>query len=210
MTSDRPHSKRVSEILSDIARSGDGDGLELHEILAVLGDRAYGVMMLVLSLPNAIGLGAIPGLSTIFGVPQIILAAQMIFGRKQLWLPRPLLDRSIPRRDFVRVVDKAMPYLEKVERILRPRWENLAEGVAERLLGVAFLILAVVVSLPIAFGNQPPAVAMALLALGMIERDGAFVIAGLVSGVIALAIASTVVVASIAAVFLLMRYLFGA
>jgi hypothetical protein len=77
-------------------------------------------------------------------------------------------------------------------------------------LGVAFLILAVVVSLPIAFGNQPPAVAMALLALGMIERDGAFVIAGLVSGVIALAIASTVVVASIAAVFLLMRYLFGA
>ena len=60
------------------------------------------------------------------------------------------------------------------------------------------------------FGNQPPAVAMALLALGMIERDGAFVIAGLIGGVTALAIASTVVVASVAAVFLLMRYLFGA
>lgn len=210
MPADRPHSKRVSEILADIARSGDGDGLELHEILAVMGERAYGVMMFVLSLPNAIGLGAVPGLSTIFGVPQIVLAAQMIFGRKQLWLPRQLLNRSIPRRDFVRVVDKAMPYLQRVERVLRPRWEYLAEGAAERLLGVAFLLLAIIVSLPIAFGNQPPAVAMALLALGMIERDGAFVIAGLIAGVIALAIASTVVVASVAAVFLLIRYLFGA
>ena len=209
MTTDRPHSKRVSEILADIARSGDGDGLELHEILAMMGERAYGVMMLVLSLPNAIGLGAIPGLSTIFGVPQMVLALQMIVGRKQLWLPRTLLDRSIPRREFVRVVDKAMPHLEKVERYLRPRWEYLAEGVAEPLLGVAFLILAIVVSLPIAFGNQPPAVAMALLALGMIERDGVFVVAGLIGGVIALAIASTVVVASLAAAFLLVRYLFG-
>ncbi len=209
MTADRPHSKRVSEILADIARSGDGDGLELHEILAVMGERAYGVMMLVLSLPNAIGLGAIPGMSTIFGVPQMVLAMQMIVGRKQLWLPRALLDRSIPRRDFVRVVDKAMPHLERVERFLRPRWEYLAEGAAEPLLGVAFLILAIVVSLPIAFGNQPPAVAMALLALGMIERDGVFVLAGLIGGVIALVVASTVVVAGVTAILLLVRYLFG-
>ena len=204
-----PDSRKISEILADLSAHGEGDRIRLGDLLAALGERAFGVMMLVLALPNAIGLGAIPGVSTVFGLPQVVLALQMIVGRERPWLPQQLLDRSIARSDFVSVVNKSTPYLQKFERLLRPRWMALTSYIAERLLGVGFLILATIVSLPIVFGNQPPAIAMALIALGMIERDGVIVVLGLVTGVVAVAIAGVVVIGGAAAIYLIFTRLFG-
>lgn len=209
MSPQAPDSRKISEILADLAAHGEGDRIRLGDLLAALGERAFGVMMLVLALPNAIGLGAIPGVSTVFGLPQVVLALQMIVGRERPWLPSQLLDRSVARSDFVSVVAKSTPYLQKFERFLRPRWMALTSYVAERMLGVGFLILATIVSLPIVFGNQPPAIAIAIIALGMIERDGLVVILGLVSGVVAVAIAGAVVIGGAAAIYLVFMRLFG-
>jgi hypothetical protein len=207
-----PHavdSRKVSEILAGLAGQGDGARIKLGDIVAALGERAFGVLMLVLALPNAIGLGAIPGVSTVFGAPQIVLALQMMVGRERPWLPAQLLERSIARADFERVVRKATPHLQSLERYLRPRWAWMSSYLAERLLGVVFLVLATIVSLPIVFGNQPPAIAMAVIALGVIERDGAFAVAGLVVAAIALVVAAAVVAGGVAAIYLVFSYLFG-
>ena len=76
--------------------------------------------------------------------------------------------------------------MQRVERrLLTPRLAALTSPAAERWIGGAIVVLAVVLSLPIVFGNQPPALAIALIALGLIEKDGAFVIAGLVAGIAA-------------------------
>jgi hypothetical protein len=49
---------------------------------------------------------------------------------------------------------------------------------AERLLGLFFLALAIVIVLPIPFGNMLPAVAVFIISLGLIEADGLLVILG--------------------------------
>ena len=59
----------------------------------------------------------------------------------------------------------------------------------QRFLGIAFVILATVMSLPIPFGNFPPGLAMALMAIGLIERDGLIIILGLAIGTGTLALA---------------------
>jgi len=59
--------RKVSELLDDLANR-PGPRVSLAEIVAVLGDRAFGVLMLMLALPNAVGIGGIPGVSTVFGV----------------------------------------------------------------------------------------------------------------------------------------------
>jgi hypothetical protein len=205
-----PHdSRKISELLTELGRNGAGDRIKLGDLISVLGDRAFGISMLMLALPNAVGLGAIPGLSTVFGLPQIVLALQMTVGLERPWLPQWLLERTIARKDFDTMLAKSMPYLLRMEKVLRPRWEVMSSYLAERVLGAVFVVLASIVSLPIPLGNQPPAVAMALISLGLVERDGLFITFGLVVSVIAVAVASAVVLAGTAAIWLLLTHFFG-
>jgi hypothetical protein len=76
-------------------------------------------------------------------------------------------------------------------------------------MGLVFLVLAIVVSMPIPLGNQPPAVAMAVVALGLTARDGVFVAVGCVVGVFALMIASLVVLGGAAVIWFAATRIFG-
>jgi hypothetical protein len=203
------HPRKISELLTEFAAARKNGRVSMGELADAFDERAFGVLMLILSLPNAVGLGAIPGLSTVFGVPQIFFALQMAAGREDPWLPGFLANRSISGADFMVMVEKAMPYLLRAERTLRPRHEALTSRLAERLIGVLCVILAVIVSLPIPLGNQPPAIAMAVISLGLIEQDGAFVGAGAAIGFLSIAIALLVVLGGAAVLYLGLKELFG-
>lgn len=175
--------KRISEILAEFAQGLDGPRVTLGELTGVLGERAFGFMMLVLGLPNVIVMAAIPGFSTVTGVPLILIAGQLMFGQRKPWLPKVISDRSLAADDFRRFVERAVPYLDRAERLLRPRLAALTVGWPERLLGAHCAVMAIILSLPIPFGNLLPALSICLVALGLIEKDGGFVVAGLVMGV---------------------------
>jgi len=197
--------RKTSEILEQLARDAT-TRVALADLVSTLGDRAFGLLMLIFALPNAVGLGTIPGLSTVFGLPQAIFAVQMIVGLQKPWLPRFLMEKSLSAEDFRSIVSKAHPQLSRFELMLKPRLEALTSPLAERVLGLVFLILAVIVALPIPLGNWPPAIAMAVIALGLVEQDGVLVLIGLVTGVVAIAIALAVVTAGAAAVWIAFRW----
>jgi hypothetical protein len=209
MTEPHVNTRKISAILAELAASAAGERVALRDMVEAFGDRAFGIVLLTFSLPNAVGLGVIPGLSAVFGLPQIFVAAQMASGLHKLWLPLWLLERSVARADFRTMIDRSMPYLLRAERVLKPRLPLLTSYAAERLLGLVFVVLAVIVSLPIPFGNQPPGIAMAILALAWIERDGVWVIVGLVVAAIAVAIAAAVAAAGAAAIYLLVTEVLG-
>lgn len=200
--------RKISEILAELA-AGAGERVRLRDLVNALGDRAFGLLILVFALPNAIGLGTIPGLSTVFGVPQMFIAAQMALGWHKPWLPDWVLDKSLERGDFLKIVDRSTPYLVRAEKLLRPRMAFMSSYVAERFLGIVFLVMATIVAMPIPGGNWPPAVAMAFISIGLVERDGLYIIIGLGAAVIAVCIAGAVIGAAIAAVYLAFTHLFG-
>lgn len=208
MTEHSGNNRKVSQIIGELARSDKAD-VKLSDLVAVLDERAFGVLMLILSLPNAVGLGTIPGLSTVFGVPQIFVSLQMIMGAHRPWLPKMVLDRSITMKDFRKMVEKAEPHLLRFERLLRPRLAVMSSTLVERLLGLVLLLLSILVALPIPFANQPPAVAQGLISLGLIERDGVVVLIGLVVAAIATAIAAIVGGGIVAGIFFAAKAVFG-
>jgi hypothetical protein len=208
MTAHAANQRKVSQIIADLSREPK-DRVTLADLLAVLDERAFGVLMLILSLPNAVGLGTIPGLSTVFGIPQIFVSLQMIFGAPRPWLPDFVLKRSIAMKDFRTMVAKAEPVLARTERLLRPRLAFMSSRVVERLLGLVFLLLSIIVALPIPFANQPPAVGQALIALGLIERDGVVVLVGVVVAAAATAIAIAVGGGIIAGLYFAARAVIG-
>ncbi len=206
--SSREYRPQISAALDDLARSV-GDRVTLGDLVDRLGGHAFALLILVLALPNAAGLGTVPGLSTVFGVPQFLVAVQRALGQEHPWLPRRVRARSFARADLERVIGKIKVHLRKIERVLRPRWPALTSPAAERLVAIVVAILAVLISLPLPLANQPPAVAIAVLAIGMMGRDGLVIAIGLCLSVLATALAAGIVVGGASALVAIVRNLFG-
>jgi len=71
------------------------------------------------------------------------------------------------------------PWLEKAEGIMRPRLTFMAHRPAVYLVGLVSLIMAIILFLPIPLGNMLPSIVLCILALGILERDGVWILIGL-------------------------------
>ena len=195
----------LSAVLRALALDDSRDRIAVSDLLAALGDRALAAMLFVFAVPNVLPVP--PGTSAILGAPLVFFAAQLAFGRRP-WLPAVIASRSMTRADFAAVVRRVGPWLARAERLLRPRAMGLVLPPMEYLVGLVCLLLAVVLVLPVPLGNMLPALAISVLALGLLERDGVWVLAGLATAAIAAAVVSGVVFALVkAAVYFTTRVL---
>ena len=83
------------------------------------------------------------------------------------------------------------PALGWFEGWSRRRWPALVQR--ERLAGLVCLYLSLILFLPIPFLNTPPALCLAAIALGLIQRDGAIIAGGMVGTVLVTAAAIGVI-----------------
>jgi len=172
--------QRFSEVLNDLA-TRPASAISIGNVLDAFGDRAFGALMLLFAAPNVLPLP--PGMSAILGTPLLFVTAQLMLGRPTLWMPRFICEQSISRDFFALLTAKLNPILHRAERFLRPRMKILLRPLPERIMGTACLLLAVILFLPIPFGNIPPAFAIAAFALGILERDGLATLVGWLSAI---------------------------
>jgi hypothetical protein len=173
-----PAPERVSEILAALAARKVRQ-VAVGDILDAFGNRAFGGLIFVFAAPLVLPMP--PGVSAVLGAPLLFVAAQWTVGRRTLWLPKALLARTMSMADFRRLIARLEPYLRKLERRLRPRLTFLLNPVGDRLVGAICFLLAVVVFLPIPFGNMLPSLAIAAFGIGAVERDGVAVLVGWLS-----------------------------
>ena len=186
-------------MLAELLARRREEEIVLGDILDFFGERAFGALMLVLALPMATPLSAIPGISSVFGLPLVVICAQFMLGYPRPLLPAPLARRTIRREALVRAVERADPWLARIERVVHPRLPALTGAAAERALGAVCVVMAILLALPIPGANQPPAVAVALFAVGLVERDGVFAILGWIAAFAAIVIVVVIYGALIAA-----------
>lgn len=171
--------KRPSEILLEIANNEElKEDLTYQRILQVLGERAFGIVLLFFALPSALPFSAIPGISVVFSVPIILFACQMIFARKILWLPKIIAERTIQQKTISRVIHATVPLLIKIEYFLKPRWSFMTCRFMEIINGFIIFSLAILLMLPIPFSNYIFAALLSIFGLGLIEKDGLFLVLG--------------------------------
>lgn len=195
----------LSEVLRLLSEDQSRERISIGALLAALGDRALGAMLFILAVPNV--LPSFPGTSAVLGTPMLFLAAQLAFGLKP-WLPSVITARSMSRGDFHALIRRVTPWLEKAEKLMRPRVSGFALPPMEYVIGFICLLLSIMLALPIPFGNILPALAISLMALGIIERDGLWVMAGLAIAAVAGVVVSGVVFAMIkTAIYLFTRIL---
>ncbi|MEZ5934713.1 MAG: exopolysaccharide biosynthesis protein [Alphaproteobacteria bacterium] len=165
-------------MLIDLAEHA-GARASLGDIVDALSDRSFAPLMLLFAAPNVLPLR--PGSSTIFAIPLILLATQLLLGWQHPWLPRWLRDRSLERARFRSLAIRLQPSLQRFEKLARPRHWLMPHRVAERFVGFLVLVMALVLILPIPFGNGIPAWAIMFVALGLSERDGVWLALGVLT-----------------------------
>jgi hypothetical protein len=199
--SDSEPRRRFSEVLSDLG-ARPASTISIGDVLNAFGDRAFGALMLLFAAPNVLPLP--PGTSAVLGAPLLFVTIQLMLGRSTLWMPQVICERSIPREHLALLTAKLGPILRRSERFLQPRMPALLEPVPERIVGAACLLLAIILFLPIPFGNMPPAFAISAFALGILERDGLAILVGwfaTIGSLLILAAISSAIVAGISAFF---------
>ena len=185
--------RRLSEVLTEL--SGEASGpVSIGMIRDALGDRSFAALLLFFAIINLIPLP--PGTSALLGLPLLIVAAQMVYGSKRVWLPRVLTQRTVSAETFRSIMDRIIPRLVSIERMIRPRYWPFWRRRGDRVVGIIALIMAITVTLPIPLGNWLPAFSTALLGLALSERDGILFALGSAVGLVAMALVASVMGAS--------------
>ncbi len=174
----------ISETLRQIMGNAQKE-TNIGEFCALFGERSLGLILLIFALPNTIPL-PVPGISTLTSMPLFFFAGQLALGRQTLWLPKWLAERPISTEKMILVVTKTLPWIEKIEKVIRPRWHRFTEPAMERITGAVIMILAGVLLMPIPLGNLFPGIAVSVLALAVIAQDGALMVIGWVCSLIAI------------------------
>jgi len=173
----RAQPETVSHLLKHLkATLAGGGSITVGAVLHVFGIRGFAFFLFSLALMNMV-IFMVPGLSIIFGLPMVILAVQMLLGMHTPIFPQFIRHRTISRDILARALDLGIQGTSRVEHLIRPRFLMLSSARMDRLHSLLALVLSVMVAIPIPFLNLPPSLGVIVLALGLIQRDGAFIMA---------------------------------
>lgn len=198
----RHRPRRLSEVFATLAEEADGP-VTIAAIREALGDRSFATLLVFFSSLNLLPLP--PGASVVLGIPIVIVAAQMVLGRRTAWLPGSILRKSIDADRFRAGARRVVPLLRRLETFVRPRYWPFWRRQGDRVIGVIAVILGIAVVLPVPLGNWLPAFASALVGLALSERDGILFAIACAIGVVSIAIIVAVVASAGAVVNLLWK-----
>jgi hypothetical protein len=173
----------------DEARSEE---VTLAAIWQLAGERIFGFLFVLLSLPSALPVPA-PGYSIPFGVVMLLLALQLLAGWKRPWLPQKMLNRPIELSKVQGFLNAGMRWLHRIEMLSRPRLSYVCTSLPGRVvIGCAIAVMSVSMMIPIPFTNTLPAIGIFVIGFGLLDDDGAISLAGLVICAMAFTLSASV------------------
>lgn len=172
--------KPLSDTLRDLIAGIRGETVTLRELMEAVGEQGLLLICALACLPFLIPV-SIPGVSTVFGAA-IILVGIAIFLNRLPWLPARILDRRMDTAKLVPALQKGAGIVSRIDGYLKPRLLGMTRGATpNRINALGITAGGVLLMFPlglIPFSNTLPAIAILLLATGMIQRDGLVVLAG--------------------------------
>lgn len=181
-----PAEPGIRALLAAYAEGDPDEVLPLGGMLHGLGRRAFGMLLLIATLPALI---PVPAGGAVSGPIVVLVGLQMLCGRHEPWLPAAVARRGPHRGALARFYAKVQGALARLERLVRPRLSQvLHHRAAAMMSGVLLVLLGLLLSLPIPFTNYLFAGLLMLFAFALLERDGVLMLVAWTAGTIAVAI----------------------
>lgn len=180
----------ISHRLRALIRSLPRTGITVGDLVERVGNDGLLILTALLTLVFLIPV-SIPGVSTVFGAAVLLIALSRLF-RSQLWIPARVENKVLKSRKLRPMLRKSLTWLQKIEHVSRPNrieWIS-ADGAMERMNNGALVLGALLLMMPfglIPFSNTFPAIALLLLTIGLLQRDGVCILLGHVGNVVTIA-----------------------
>ncbi len=170
---------------------GDLRDVTVRDIVAAVGSRSYGALLLLLGVVSISPLTVLPGANWLVATITLLVALQMTFSARHLWLPSTLLDVRIHRASIEDAVARLHRVAHTLDALLKPRPTVLVEKPSTSLAGL-FCAVAALATFPLGLvplGPVVPGLAISTIGLGLFFKDGLIVLVGasIVAGAAALA-----------------------
>lgn len=187
---DEPHS--VGDILDRLDELADEkDEVSLGQTIEAFGSRSYAPFLVILPLIDISPVGSIPGLPTLLALVIVLTAGQLLFGRKHMWLPGFLANRSLKSKKVAKAVKKLRPVAKRMDKWFHGRLPALTQGPMVRVAAAAIIVLTLAVPplelLPMA--TTAPMAAIAAFGMALLVKDGLLMIVAFVAAAGAIAAA---------------------
>ncbi|MDP1558375.1 MAG: exopolysaccharide biosynthesis protein [Nitrosomonas sp.] len=186
--------RSTSEYLALVVVGNRNEFMTIGEIKNALHERGFGILMAIAAMPLCLPIPVPPGYTTLFSIPLFIFSVQMILGMQAPWLPKWLTNKKIKRATIEKLVEKASPWLRKIENHMQPRITYISVRTWERIIGIFSFVFSLSISLPLPLTNFPPGWGILIMSLGLLGKDGLTILIGMIVGTIGVGITMIILV----------------
>lgn len=182
------HQISTRALLEEIATGDGADLLSLGELLDRFSRRSFGLFLLLVLLPVFIPVPV--GIGGICGPLISLIGVQLLLQFEHPWLPRFLSRRQFKRQLLINFQQRFGRWLQRLEKLSRPRHEEVFDRVVWRAFsGLLLILLGILLALPVPGTNYPFGLIILLYSLGLIERDGIIMVIGWLLGLVEIVLA---------------------
>ncbi|MBW3097058.1 exopolysaccharide biosynthesis protein [Pseudohoeflea coraliihabitans] len=166
----------IRKIIEALHDAGEGDDIRVSEILDTAGEHSLVPVLLIPALLVVTPLSGVPGVSSAMGIAIALISAQLLIGRKHLWLPGWLMHRQVSRHKY----QKALNWMDKpvavLDSITARRLTVLVHRPMASILHLACLCcgLAMPMLELVPFSSSILGAAVSVMAIALLARDGLF------------------------------------
>jgi hypothetical protein len=174
----------LSEIVAELVNESHEDPVTYGGLLERFGARSHEMLLVFFTFPLCLPV-PIPGVTTSLGIIATFVALLLALGRPP-WLPRQLAEREVSAQALGQMSTKLLAALRRIEKVIHPHWLALVHGRVLTRVHASYLValgLVVMLPVPLPLANMVAALPMLLVALGLLEHDGRFVVAGYLAAI---------------------------
>lgn len=180
--------EHLTSIANAVENGSKGSRISVGDLIKSIESRGFSALILLPALLTMLPTGAIPGVPAICAILIITFAGQRLFGLKQVYLPAKLMKLSFSKSKLDSILKRSKPTLKFADRFIESRLGFMCNLITERIVAGLCILLAITF-FPLAiipFAVLPSCIAIILMALGLLARDGLLVIIGItvIGGVI--------------------------
>lgn len=181
----------VCDILDRLRETADRhDRVTIGDVLEAFGDRSYGPALMLPALVEITPIGGIPGVPTFLALVIALVAAQLLFGKKHLWLPAFIRNRSVKGEKLHRSADKLDKVAKRLDGWFHGRMPRFVRQPFPKV--AAAIVIALACTVPplelLPFASTAPMLAIIAFGLALLVRDGLLMLAAMALSAVAVVV----------------------
>jgi hypothetical protein len=182
----KPQPVTTRALVEELATGDPNEVLTLGELLDRFSERSFGLFLLIVMLPTFIPIPV--GVGGLSGALAVLIGLQFLARLEHPWLPGFVARREIHRHRLVSFRNRMGKWLDRIERLTRPRTQGvLTHPIAHAFTGLLLIVLGIALALPLPLTNYPFGLILLAFSFALIERDGRLMLLAWAAGLVEIA-----------------------